>query len=129
MVAKAVAWVPNVTERLVGRTAADNVAFAITADHVRALLPELLHRHAFGRAHMQVPAWSATLPDGTVRTRSIADHPVYQTATTETVLQPDAARVAHLLALSPGGLCFEAVDDSRDLKRGAAMLLAVARLA
>ncbi|MCB9893496.1 MAG: sigma-54-dependent Fis family transcriptional regulator [Planctomycetes bacterium] len=38
------------------------------------------------------------------------------------VLQPDAARVAHLLALSPGGLCFEAVDDSRDLKRGAAML-------
>ena len=38
------------------------------------------------------------------------------------VLQPDAARVAHLLSLSPGGLDFKAVDDSRDLKRGAVML-------
>lgn len=38
------------------------------------------------------------------------------------VLQPDATRVAQLLALSPGGLSAKAVEDSRDLKRGAEIL-------
>ncbi|MCB9936420.1 MAG: sigma 54-interacting transcriptional regulator [Planctomycetes bacterium] len=38
------------------------------------------------------------------------------------VLQPEAARVAHLLALSPGGLGAAAVAESNELKRGAALL-------
>lgn len=38
------------------------------------------------------------------------------------VLQPEAARVAHLLALSPGGLAVQAVGDSNELRRGAALL-------
>jgi predicted AlkP superfamily phosphohydrolase/phosphomutase len=29
------------------------------------LLPELMFRHAFGRAHMRAPSWSASGPDGT----------------------------------------------------------------
>ncbi|MCA8910336.1 MAG: hypothetical protein KDB82_01420, partial [Planctomycetes bacterium] len=41
------------------------------------------------------------------------------------VLHPDAARVAHLLALSPGGLHAQQVQDARDLQRGAALLIDV----
>ncbi len=32
---------------------------------VMALLPELLHRHAFGRPHMKKPRWTSRLSDGT----------------------------------------------------------------
>lgn len=38
------------------------------------------------------------------------------------VVQPDAARVAKLLGLSPGGLSAKGVDDSSDLRRGANLL-------
>jgi DNA-binding NtrC family response regulator len=38
------------------------------------------------------------------------------------VLQPEAARVANLLALSPGGLNAQAVAESNELGRGAALL-------
>lgn len=41
------------------------------------------------------------------------------------VLHPDAARVAHLLALSPGGLNAQAVEEANDLRRGGELLLDV----